>query len=176
MWGGFGLPAGPTGKAVSGKHDEVRYPYEIPEELCAMTLRNIPIDQQRLSGWLCTSLPEARTDIHTGEARTDLATGQPLYLVGILVKVAGERRAYVLDVQVPGEPTGLVEGRPVVVEGLEAAPWERDGRAGVVYRATAIRPDPQIAIPVEPAPASPAATSRTGSGTGRATKRGGGTR
>jgi hypothetical protein len=53
-----------------------------------------------------------------------------LYLVGVLVKVAGERRAYVLDVQVPGEPVGLVEGRPVTIEGLEAAPWERDGRPG----------------------------------------------
>jgi hypothetical protein len=66
-----------------------------------MTLRNIPVDPQRLSALFCTSLPEARADINTGEVRMDQATGQPLYLVGVLVKVVGERRAYVLDVQVP---------------------------------------------------------------------------
>jgi len=130
-----------------------------------VTLRNIPIDLQQLSGWLCTSLPEVRTDIHTGEVRVDQA-GQPLYLVGVLVKVTGERRAYVLDVQVPGEPTDLVEGQPVVVEGLEAAPWERDGRAGVVYRATAIRAGAQAITPAGPAPASRATSGKAGSGAG----------
>jgi hypothetical protein len=105
-----------------------------------MTLRNIPVDLSKLSGLLCTSAPEVRADINTGEIRTDRTTGLPLFLVGVLVKVEGERRAYVLDVQVPGEPAGLVEGQPVTIESLEAAPWERDGRSGVVYRATAIRP------------------------------------
>jgi len=96
----------------------------------------------------------------------DQVTGQPLYLVGILVKVNGERRAYVLDVQVPGEPTDLVEGQPVVVEGLEAAPWERDGRSGVTYRATAIKADAPVAAPAGRAPASPTASAKTGSGAG----------
>lgn len=120
----------------------------------------------------CTSLPEVRADIHTGEVRVDQATGQPLYLVGILVKVTGERRAYVLDVQVPGEPMDLVEGQPVVVEGLEGCPWERDGRSGVVYRAAAIRAGAQVTAPIGPAPANPAASGKAGSAPSRAGARG----
>jgi hypothetical protein len=121
-----------------------------------VTLRNIPVDLSKLSGLLCTSAPEVRADINTGEVRTDRASGLPLFLVGVLVKVEGERRAYVLDVQVPGEPAGLVEGQPVTVEGLEAAPWERDGRSGVVYRAKAVRPGPA-------APAASPVASTSGS-------------
>jgi hypothetical protein len=125
-----------------------------------VTLRNIPVDLGKLAGLLCTSAPEVRADMVTGEVRTDRATGLPLYLVGVLVKVAGERRAYVLDVQVPGEPVGLVEGEPVAVEGLEAAPWERDGRSGVTYRASAIRPGPAGAAAAVPeGPQSPVAAS-----------------
>ena len=126
-----------------------------------MTLRNIPVDLRKLSGLLCTSAPEVRADINTGEIRTDRATGLPLFLVGVLVKVEGERRAYVLDVQVPGEPAGLVEGQPVTIESLEAAPWDRDGRSGVVYRATAIRPGSAASAASPVASASASATAST---------------
>lgn len=143
-----------------------------------MTLRNIPVDMGKLSGLLCTSAPEVRADINTGEVRTDRASGLPLFLVGVLVKVEGERRAYVLDVQVPGEPAGLVEGQPVTVEGLEAAPWERDGRSGVVYRASAVQPGPVSPAASSVASASGAASSSTsaeaGPGTQGRPSRGGG--
>jgi hypothetical protein len=85
----------------------------------------------------------------------DRRTGEPLYLVGVAVKVEGERAAYVLDVQVPGEPTGLVVGQPVVVEQLEAMPWERDGRSGVVFRAAVITADAEHFV-TAPAPSKPA--------------------
>ena len=137
-----------------------------------MTLRNIPIDLGKLTGLLCTSAPEVRSDMVTGEVRTDRTTGLPLYLVGVLVKVEGERRAYVLDVQVPGEPVGLVEGEPLAVEGLEAAPWERDGRSGVTYRASAIRPGPVVAAAAaSDGPAPPVAVAAT---SGRSSGKGGG--
>jgi len=140
-----------------------------------MTLRNIPVDLSKLSGLLCTSAPEVRADINTGEVRTDRTTGKPLFLVGVLVKVEGERRAYVLDVQVPGEPAGLVEGQPVTVEGLEAAPWERDGRSGVVYRATAIKPEgPASASSAASAPVSASASAQAEAGSPGRTGRGGG--
>jgi hypothetical protein len=138
----------------------------------SMTLRNIPVDPSRLTGPLCTSAPEVRADLVTGEARTDRTSGLPLYLVGVLVKVMGERKAYVLDVQVPGEPAGLVEGEPVPVEGLEAAPWERDGRSGVTYRASAIRPGPDVAVSAaSDGPVSPVAA---GAASGRPAVKGGG--
>jgi hypothetical protein len=132
-----------------------------------VTLRNIPVDTHRLSFLFCTSLPEARTEPDTGEVRVDRHTGQPLYLVGIAVKVEGERAAYVLDVQVPGEPTGLVVGQPVVVEGLEASPWECEGRSGAIYRATAIKADAQAVTPTPPVPSKPAGPGKAGSRTGR---------
>ena len=135
-----------------------------------MTLRNIPIDLRKLTGLLCTSAPEVRSDMVTGEVRTDRTTGLPLYLVGVLVKVQGERRAYVLDVQIPGEPAGLIEGEPVTVEGLEAAPWERDGRSGVTYRATSIRPGPNVAAAAASDGSAPpvAASAASGRSAGKA--------
>ena len=103
-----------------------------------MSLRSIPVDISRLTGFMCASAPEIRVDPTTGEIRTDRESGQPLYLVGIVVKLAGTRLAYVLDVQVPGEPVGIREGQPVKVYDLEARPWEVDGRSGMSYRASAI--------------------------------------
>jgi hypothetical protein len=137
-----------------------------------VTLRTIPIDTGKLSLWLCASAPEVRSDPTTGEVRTDRESGKPLYLVGVLVKVAGERRAYVLDVQVPGEPSGLAEGETVAVADLEAAPWERDGRSGVTYRASAIVPAP---VPDAAKPAVSGESASSGAGTpGRPNAKGGG--
>lgn len=137
-----------------------------------MTLRNIPIDQNELSRFLCTSAPEVRADPNTGEVRTDRTTGKPVYLVGLMVKVHGERRAYVIDVQVPGEPAGIVEGAPVTVEKLVAAPWDREGRSGITYRAESITP----ATPTTPPASAPTAEASAsgGSGSGRVAGRGGG--
>jgi hypothetical protein len=139
-----------------------------------VTLRNIPVDLGKLSLFMVTSAPEVRVDINTGEVRTDRASGLPSFLVGLLVKVEGERRAYVLDVQVPGEPVGVVEGVFVDLDGLEAAPWERDGRSGVVYRAKSIKPaasGPRVqvtatsgAAPAEPGPGGSGRAGRGGGG------------
>jgi hypothetical protein len=139
-----------------------------------VTLRTIPIDTGKLGLWLCASAPEVRTDPTTGEVRTDRVSGKPIYLVGVLVKVAGERKAYVLDVQVPGEPSGLAEGEAVAVADLEAAPWERDGRSGVTYRASSIVPAP-VPGAAKPEPAASAESASPGAGTsGRPSARGGG--
>jgi hypothetical protein len=133
-------------------------------------MRVIPVDGGRLTNVLCTAAPEVRSDFTTGEVRTDRETGKPLYLVGVLVKVVGDRRASVLDVEVPGEPSGLVEGEPVVLDGLEARPWEREGRSGVSYRAGSITPARPTTPPATTATAD---TSASSSGSGRAPARGG---
>lgn len=101
-------------------------------------MKRIPVDVTRLTGALCVSAPEVKADPQTGEIRTDRATGQPVYLVGVSVKLAGERKAYVLDVQVPGEPVGVVEGAAVRLFDLVAVPWEVDGRTGLSFRASAV--------------------------------------
>ncbi|HTJ72800.1 MAG TPA: hypothetical protein VL551_35000 [Actinospica sp.] len=139
-----------------------------------MTLRNIPVDLSQLTYIMVTSAPEVRTDLNTGEIRTDRITKLPLFLVGVLVKVEGERKAYVLDVQVPGEPQGIIEGSFVEVEKMQAVPWDRDGRSGVTYRVASIRPVKPSATMEAPAPAGlPDSTpTPTDSGTGAATGRG----
>jgi hypothetical protein len=118
-------------------------------------MKRIPVDTNRLSGALCVSAPEVKADPNTGEVRMDKATGQPVYLVGVSVKLTGERKAYVLDVAVPGEPVGVVEGAPVRVFDLVAVPWEVDGRSGMSYRASAVTTATAAGgHPPEPAPAA----------------------
>lgn len=125
-----------------------------------MSLRTIPVDIRRLTGFICVSMPEVRVDPTTGEIRTDRDTGQPTYVVGVVCKIVGSRAAYVLDVQLVGEPVGLVEGEPVKVFDLEARPWEVDGRSGVSYRASAITAD-------KPQPSTSADTPATGRGSAK---------
>ena len=122
-------------------------------------MKRIPVDVSRLAGALCVSAPEVKADPATGEVRTDKASGQPVYLVGVSVKLAGERKAYVLDVQVPGEPVGVTEGSPVRLFDLVAVPWEVDGRSGLSYRASAVTAAIAGGHPPEPAP-----TGRPGRG------------
>jgi hypothetical protein len=85
--------------------------------------------------FLCTRIPEQRTNFETGAPRIDKATGQVLWLVQVIALDAtgGE----VLAVTVVGEPKVTV-GQPVSVSGLMALPWSRDGRSGIAYRAEAI--------------------------------------
>jgi hypothetical protein len=126
-------------------------------------LRAIPVDVSRFYSLLCVSAPEPRAEYGTGEAKMDRETGKPQYLVGVLAKIRGDRRAYILDVNVPGEPSGFGEGFPVVLHNLTATPWNTDTGNGVSYRADAIT----AATPTTP-PASAsgiAASAAAGSGT-----------
>ncbi|MBR7837188.1 hypothetical protein KDL01_28180 [Actinospica durhamensis] len=94
-------------------------------------------------------------------AKIDRTTGQPEYLVGILAKLPGDRRAFVIDVRVPGEPSGLVEGAPVLLHGLTGSPWDLEGRSGVSYRADAITPATPTTPPAQvSAPAGDTASGR----------------
>lgn len=85
--------------------------------------------------FLCTRIPEQRTNFDTGAPRIDKATGQALWQVQLIALDAtgGE----VLAVTVVGEPKVTV-GQPVAVSGLVALPWSQDGRSGIAYRAETI--------------------------------------
>lgn len=85
--------------------------------------------------FLCTRIPEQRTNFDTGAPRIDKATGQALWLVQLIAldTTGGE----VLAVTVVGEPKVTV-GQPVAVSGLVALPWSQDGRSGIAYRAETI--------------------------------------
>jgi hypothetical protein len=85
---------------------------------------------------MCVSPPEVKANPRTGEVRTDTATGLPVYVVGV-VAIKG-RDSSVIQVAVPGEPGGLVVGSALVLTGLEAVPWDVEGRSGVSFRASAV--------------------------------------
>ncbi|WEV25649.1 hypothetical protein OYE22_10910 [Streptomyces sp. 71268] len=72
----------------------------------------------------------------TGQIRVD-REGRHIYVVGVLVRQLGARRAWVLEIAVPGDPV-LEEGDPVEIEGLVATPWMLEGRSGVSWRADRI--------------------------------------
>lgn len=135
-----------------------------------MSLPIIPIDTRRLLGLLCVSAPVPRSDRDTGVAKIDRVTGQPEYLVGVLAKIPGDRRAFVIDVRVPGEPAGLIEGQPIVLHNPTGSPWEQNGRSGVSYRADAITP----ATPSTPPASVQAPTGDASSAPGRAAGKTGG--
>lgn len=85
--------------------------------------------------FLCTRIPEQRTNFDTGTPRIDKATGQALWQVQLIALDATGFE--VLAVTVVGEPK-LTVGQPVAVSGLVALPWSQDGRSGIAYRAETI--------------------------------------
>lgn len=99
-------------------------------------MRAIPIDLSAFGGFMCVNPPEPKGNARTGEMKTDLATGLPVYQVGV-VAIRG-RDSSVIQVAVPGEPNGLMVGTALQLVGLEAVPWEVDGRSGITFRASAI--------------------------------------
>lgn len=102
-------------------------------------MRSIPVDLRVFEGFLISMLPEPRVaNMATGEVRKDRASGETVYQVGV-VAMRG-RDTSVLAVSVVGEPKGLTVGMAVRIVDLEGAPWDRDGRSGVAWRASAVVP------------------------------------
>ena len=121
-------------------------------------MRTIPVDVSAFEAWLCVMLPEPRVaNLETGELRKDRETGKTMYQVGVCA-IQG-RNSSVIQVTVVGEPQGLTLGAPVRVVDLEATPWDRDGRSGVAWRASALAP---LQAPVGGRPTGGPATAPTG--------------
>ncbi|MGY1438007.1 SCO3933 family regulatory protein [Streptomyces reniochalinae] len=99
----------------------------------------LPIDTAKFTGIICAVAPTPRiANRETGQIRVDRDTGQTVYQVGLCL-MSG-RSADVVTVNVPGEPSGVQNGVPVQVRDLVATPWENEGRHGVSFRATEIKP------------------------------------
>jgi len=117
---------------------------------------------------MCVNPPEVKSNPRTGEVRTDTASGLPVFVVGV-VAIRG-RDSSVIQISVPGEPQNLSVGTALRLVGLEAVPWDVDGRSGVSFRAGAVLP---VEVPTsEPAagagrrPAGAPATAAGGPGRG----------
>jgi hypothetical protein len=95
----------------------------------------LPIDTSSIR-FTCTRAPERRTIRETGQPRIDRDSGRELWQVQVMALTADG--AEILAITVAGEPTVSV-GQPVTVEGLVGMPWAQGDRAGIAYRASAIR-------------------------------------
>ncbi|WP_037576677.1 SCO3933 family regulatory protein [Phaeacidiphilus oryzae] len=103
----------------------------------------------KFTGALCAVAPAPRlANRETGQVRVDRDSGLTMYQVGVCL-LAGTQ-AEVINVSVPGEPKGVTLGVPLEVRELRATPWENDGRHGIAFRATEVKPLSGSA----PAPAS----------------------
>ncbi|MFE3143141.1 hypothetical protein [Streptomyces scopuliridis] len=102
-------------------------------------MQSIPVDMARLGSTMCVVPPEPRMT-PDGEVRKD-RDGNPLWVVGVSVRQATTRRADVIDVAVSGQPQGITEGARITVVDLVATSWEIDGRRGISFRASAVRPE-----------------------------------
>ncbi|MYT72454.1 MULTISPECIES: hypothetical protein [unclassified Streptomyces] len=102
-------------------------------------MATLPIDTAKFTGIICAVPPTPRlVSRESGQVRVDRDTGKTLYQVGLCL-MAGTS-ADVVNVSVPGEPSGVQNGTPVAVRDLVAIPWENEGRHGIAYRAAEIRP------------------------------------
>ncbi|MFF3640336.1 hypothetical protein [Streptomyces sp. NPDC002564] len=102
-------------------------------------MATLPIETAKFTGIICAVPPTPRlVSRESGQVRVDRDTGKTLYQVGLCL-MAGTS-ADVVNVSVPGEPSGVQNGTPVSVRDLVAIPWENEGRHGIAYRAAEIRP------------------------------------
>lgn len=102
-------------------------------------MQSIPVDTTRLGVLRCAVGPEPKiTDFDSGEVKKD-REGNTVYTVAVMVR-QDRRRVSVIEIAVPGEPKGVVEGVEVKVTGLEAFAWSMGDRHGISFRASALTP------------------------------------
>ncbi|MBL1117110.1 hypothetical protein JK364_32705 [Streptomyces sp. 110] len=104
-------------------------------------MQSIPVDTSRLGVLRCAVGPEPKiADFESKEVKKD-RDGNTIYTVAVTVRQDG-RRVSVIEIAIPGEPKGVVEGSEVRVTGLEAFAWAMGDRHGISFRASAITPVP----------------------------------
>src|SRR3954463_13868404 len=101
----------------------------------------LPIDTSRLQ-FLVVSGAEPLKQYEEGKPREAWAprvdtNGEVLWRVQLVA--LGDGEAEIIRVSVAGDPN-VAQGEMVRGEGMTAQAWEMDGRSGMAFRATAIRP------------------------------------
>lgn len=96
---------------------------------------HLPIDTSNLT--VLTWRGEPVIDFETRQPRAD-ANGEPVY--GVDVAAFGAEAPQIWPVKISGQPRGVAVGQQIKVTGLIAAPWSRDGRSGIAFRAETIAP------------------------------------
>jgi hypothetical protein len=93
------------------------------------------------TGFQVTRAAEARKDFGKDVQKVDRESGQPQWVVEVLAQ--DSERGEVIRVTVTGDQPKVNPGQQVRFEGLEAIPWNNNGKAGVAFRAAAIGPAAQ---------------------------------
>jgi hypothetical protein len=73
-----------------------------------------------------------------GRQRTERDTGRPMWSTQVFVM--GDEGGDVITVTTAGERPNVKAGQPASLSNLEALPWATNGRNGVAYRASEIKP------------------------------------
>lgn len=84
-----------------------------------------------------TRNPEPKND-QNGRQKQDSRTGAPMWTTQVMA--LDESGGEVLMVTVAGEQPKVSVGMNVRPVGLEALPWNQNGRHGVAYRASELQP------------------------------------
>ena len=85
-----------------------------------------------------TKDPVAKNDGQTDRQKTERGTGRPMWSTQVFV--LDEDGGEVITIHTAGEKPNVKVGELVTVSDLEALPWATNGRNGVSFRATAIKP------------------------------------
>jgi hypothetical protein len=81
--------------------------------------------------------PAPKND-QNGSQRSEKGTGRPMWATQVFV--LDETGGEVLTITTAGEKPNVTVGQLVSVSGLEAIPWATNGRNGVAFRATELKP------------------------------------
>ena len=81
--------------------------------------------------------PEPKKD-QNGNQRSERGTGRLMWSTQVIV--LDETGGEVISVTTAGEKPNVTVGQLVAVEQLEAIPWATNGRNGVAFRATSLKP------------------------------------
>lgn len=106
-------------------------------------MRNIPVDTRSLS-FLCVGESDVKADRDTGEVKVD-REGRQLHTVDVVAMASPPdplQRPEVIRVTTP-LVKNAVPGQPLQVLGLQASPYLIEGKAGMAWKASEIRPAPQ---------------------------------
>ena len=99
-------------------------------------MRVIPVDANRLKVLV---VGEPSPQMRDGQAVLDRSSNLAMW--NLNVTVIGEGRAETVQLALPegGFPKGLGIGAVIIPEGMVAVTWEKNGRSGVMVRATSIK-------------------------------------
>ena len=99
-------------------------------------MKTLPIDTSKMTAFIGGAIQPATKE--DGTQRHD-REGRPLFNVPVVLIIEGAN-AEALSVRIPGPIVQAAPMTPVQVEQLEARPWSFDGRSGVSFSATAVKP------------------------------------